>query len=170
MEQHIYALRLLYSLCEQYWSYYVNWKEEITQYYESKKPVKIWNTKEEVISFFDSIIIPAFEAIEAQLKPFVKNVKIKKHFNIHTFSANISFEEREIKQSVFHAKITTKSNSISFPHRLNECSTFGQSMDVEREEDIGQVEIIEQFMVFFNSREKQIKNFKKFENMKEDDY
>ena len=140
----------------------MSWKNEISEYYESRVPKhkQIWNTKEEVVSYFERVVIPAFEEISEQLKPFVINVSIKKNFFTHTFKARITVYEEEIKSSFLEIAVMVESNSIKFSCGIKNVSVKNCSKDVECEKNIGKDFIISKFMKFFKSREEEVKEHK----------
>lgn len=143
----------------------MNWKEEISHYYESRKPAKIWNTKEDVESYIEAVVIPAFESIKTQLMPYAKNIKVKRYI----YKANISFEENEIRKSVFHVAISAKYNSINFPYSLNGLWCSGPHISIDEKENLDQDFIIGEFMKFFLSREEKIEEGREYESAESED-
>lgn len=131
----------------------MTWENELTQFYEKLKPKPVFSSKDEINSFLDDVVVPAFEEIAAEMKKHTKNVKIKKYVS----KAAISFEDQIAKRSVFAVSIDFKYQSISFPYILNGTSTYTSGTTMKNRAELNRDFIISAFMKFFLSRAENIR-------------
>jgi hypothetical protein len=131
----------------------MTWENELTQFYEKLKPKPVFSSKDEINSFLDDVVVPAFEEIAAEMKKHTKSVKIKKYVS----KATISFEDQIAKRSVFAVSVDFKYQSISFPYILNGTSTYTSGTTIKNRAELDRDFIISAFMKFFLSRAENIR-------------
>jgi hypothetical protein len=133
----------------------MNWETEILEFYKVKYEEQLfyWKTRDDAILDFTTFVIPALEDVQEKLKPFVKRVNIVPKYRDRVFSANLSFEEKNIGKSAF--EVETELNSsyirISTYHDGSDRSYF---LRLDSDRFLTTDVIINEFMVFFRGRSK----------------
>jgi len=133
----------------------MSWENEISEYYQNKLHSEYAATREEIVSFFDLVVLPAFNDIKIHLSKHIKVIKIQRY----VYKAKLCFEEKHIQKSVFHVEFSKKNNYLHFPYELNDIYSTGDHVEIESLELINKDFIITKFMEFFRSREQKIQKF-----------
>jgi len=133
----------------------MSWKNEISEYYQDKLQSEYAATREEIDSFFDLVVLPAFNDIKVHLSKYIKVIKIQRY----VYKAKLRFEEIHIRKSVFHVEISKKGNYLSFPYELNDVYCSGDHVEIESLDLINKDFIIAKFMEYFRFREQKIQEY-----------
>ncbi|KPG95944.1 hypothetical protein AEQ67_18535 [Pseudomonas sp. RIT-PI-q] len=130
----------------------MSWERELQEHYRKKGMIEQGYERDEIDRFYSNVVLPAFEDIKTILSQFVNSVHIKRY----AYKANLRFNEKEIRKSVFRVEVSLKGNEVVFPFELNDMYAFGSRVPVDRLDALDKGFIIFNFMEFFKLREQKI--------------
>ncbi|MEH6396265.1 hypothetical protein [Pseudoalteromonas sp.] len=132
------------------------WEKEILDCYPRRGKFFFWVNEDDAWLDFSYSVLPAFEEIKIKLEPLFRRISITKNNNEHTFSATLSFEEKDVGKSAFQVEAELYNSYIHI-------STYDGKSDrsyflrLDSDRFLTKKLIISEFITFLNARSEVIR-------------